>query len=129
MLPLPSWPEPRTLARMDIVSSSMHRGPRCSCPGPSIRMKSRPVPIVSIPAQLWEVVYTSPSNRKILKLRLFIFSCGEPGKQLMQFVSVYTRSKRYAIVQQVQFCLQSVSELHVRVSAIRTAGLQGWLAS
>lgn len=32
-------------------------------------------------------VRTSPSNRKILKLRLLILSCGELGKHTMQFVN------------------------------------------
>ena len=41
---------------------------------------------------------TSPSNRRILKLRLLIFSCGEPGKQLIQLVSVYTRSRKYCAI-------------------------------
>lgn len=30
------------------------------------------------------VSFTSPSNRRILKLRLLIFSVGDPGKQLRQ---------------------------------------------
>jgi hypothetical protein len=38
---------------------------------------------------------TSPSNRSILKLRLLIFSCGELGKQTMQFVNEYTMSRKY----------------------------------
>jgi hypothetical protein len=38
---------------------------------------------------------TSPSNRSILKLRLLILSCGELGKQTMQFVNEYTTSKKY----------------------------------
>lgn len=33
------------------------------------------------------VLLTSPSNRRILKLRLLILSCGETGKQLRQFDS------------------------------------------
>jgi hypothetical protein len=38
---------------------------------------------------------TSPSNRSILKLRLLILSCGELGKQTMQFVNEYTTSRKY----------------------------------
>lgn len=38
---------------------------------------------------------TSPSSRSILKLRLFILSCGEPGKHTMQFVNEYTTSRKY----------------------------------
>lgn len=38
---------------------------------------------------------TSPSNRRILKLLLLILSWGDPGKQLMQLVRVYTRSRKY----------------------------------
>ena len=50
--------------------------------------------------EIWRVagLRTSPSNRKILKLRLLILSCGEPGKQLMQFVRVYTRSRKYCAI-------------------------------
>jgi hypothetical protein len=40
-------------------------------------------------------MHTSPSNRSILKLRLLILSCGELGKQTMQFVNEYTTSKKY----------------------------------
>lgn len=35
---------------------------------------------------------TSPSSRRSLKLRLFIRSCGELGKQKRQFVRVERRS-------------------------------------
>ena len=38
---------------------------------------------------------TSPSNRCILKLRLLILSCGDPGKHTMQFVNEYTTSRKY----------------------------------
>lgn len=36
--------------------------------------------------------YTSPRSRRILKLRLFIFSFGDEGKQFKQLVKVYNRS-------------------------------------
>lgn len=38
---------------------------------------------------------TSPRSRSILKLRLLILSCGEPGKHTMQFVNEYTTSRKY----------------------------------
>jgi hypothetical protein len=41
---------------------------------------------------------TSPSNRRILKLLLLIFNWGEPGKQLMQLVRVYTMSRKYCAI-------------------------------
>lgn len=37
---------------------------------------------------------TSPSNRRILKLRLLIFSVGEPGKQFRQFPKEYRMSRK-----------------------------------
>jgi hypothetical protein len=52
---------------------------------------------------------TSPSRRRILKLRLLIFNWGEPGKQNRQFVKEYMRS--------VINCAM-ISSLG--------AGLQGW---
>jgi hypothetical protein len=39
-------------------------------------------------------VLTSPSSRRILKLRLLILSCGEPGKHTMQLVKEYMTSKK-----------------------------------
>jgi hypothetical protein len=39
-------------------------------------------------------VVTSPSNRRILKLRLLIFSVGEPGKQFRQFPNEYRMSRK-----------------------------------
>jgi hypothetical protein len=41
------------------------------------------------------MVRTSPNNRRILKLRLLILSCGELGKQTIQFVNEYTTSRKY----------------------------------
>jgi hypothetical protein len=38
---------------------------------------------------------TSPSNLSILKLRLFILSCGDEGKHTRQLASEYTTSKKY----------------------------------
>jgi hypothetical protein len=38
---------------------------------------------------------TSPNSRSILKLRLLILSCGDPGKHTMQFVNEYTTSRKY----------------------------------
>jgi hypothetical protein len=38
---------------------------------------------------------TSPNSRSILKLRLLILSCGDPGKQTIQFVNEYTTSRKY----------------------------------
>jgi hypothetical protein len=63
-------------------------------------MRIRPVEKMSVDPRIWRKVWqlTSPSNRKILKLRLLIFNCGEPGKQLMQLVRVYTRSRKYCAI-------------------------------
>jgi hypothetical protein len=49
----------------------------------------------SLQLSLSEGVRTSPNKRRSLKLRLLIFSCGELGKQHMQSVKLYRRSKKY----------------------------------
>lgn len=45
--------------------------------------------------ELPSLMHTSPNSLCILKLRLLILSCGDPGKQYRQFVTEYARSSRY----------------------------------
>jgi hypothetical protein len=61
-------------------------------------MKNRPVIVWLDPLRgsmgVTGSVFTSPSNRRILKLRLLILSCGELGKHTMQLVNEYTTSRK-----------------------------------
>lgn len=47
---------------------------------------------------------TSPSNLRILKLRLLILRVGEPGKQFRQFPKEVTRSRRTCAMVEVWYC-------------------------
>lgn len=87
----------RILGRKDSGSSSAQIIRNSLYLGLGKRRKIHPVALsVQTSLQLsLSGIHTSPNKRRSLKLRLLIFSCGELGKQHMQSVKLYRRSKKY----------------------------------
>ncbi len=65
-----------------------------------------------------KLIRTSPNRRSILKLRLLIFSCGEPGKQAIQLVRVDKMSITYLAI-----TMELGRELQTKVGRDSASGL------
>lgn len=93
----------QTPDRKDIVSSSGRIIYVMKCPRRGRRRRNRPKSSMSAGGSLRICHdHTSPSNRRILKLFPFIFSCGELGKQLKQLPIEYMRSRNAEAIARVE---------------------------